>query len=1119
MNQPKFIDLNGDLITSLKYVTNINVHIFKGVLDSGTAALELTIDGEVIDTSVENQFIYFDTDHSTFTIPNLSVMPEGLILPRNAATRITLIAVGTVPSDRSIPSIIDIDVKGDEDFELNYLPPTGVVVERMSDSVVLKWNQEPKDNIKGYNVYASTQVGGGNAGYLRINRDIISYTDAYEEIKSEKNVESSEYDLYIPPEQLFTNNARITIEVTDQNGNPSASVPIAYRLPYTFGLSNNYKARMSFSEVTIQKSMKFEHNRYGNLSGGFLNADTFNFIPIESPLHYVVTTIYSNKNQDLVESRYSSEVSGAPLPLNNDIRGIDIRDTNTVVSDYIREITKTNPELSLIPGSTIREVHIEPFANEIQKAYFLMDFIHRANSFTALLAIDDPTKSGTSVPVSSSTYKTALKSALNVRDDGAVQFLINSSFDNLAANLGVTRDSARSAQVLQTFFTYDRPKRDLVVNANTYVVASGNPNSPRFISRGSAIMSYTNIDSYYNPAKRRYEMKVQMISEYPGSYGNLPVGSLDRAFGGASGLETINDVSAVGGRDVGSNLALAESSMRALSSVDTGTKNGLAKLIGSIPTILDFNVVDSGNEYMQRDYVKEKKEHAGGKVDIYIKGNSTRTVTEVFSFGYLVAQDVRFVILEINTDGMTVQAIDETLDENNPIDKLLELKIRDTGELINIGIPIYTSSPDIVVINGNFNNLPFDTGLIGTYRYRSNPTYITKYQPIMSVLSLTGEISGEMSEGTNFILHEGEDPTLYGYSTKATDHIEIFTVDDIPSGDKTSQSEEHILIGEINEYLFKVGADPTSISVQNLITSTIYEKDVDYVIIPGDQRTPIAIQRLGDKIISGTKVIIDYQCDENFTITYSVNDALQNAQELVNESKHVTADILMKTAVENPLSIEAVVQLLPNVNKDTVDQTIRSNYSRIIGNKGIGEDVHVSDIIACIDNVPGVDFVVQPFSKMTLKDGSLRVREPIDSVYRKIGSLSNDQMSVYAFIESLDFKTVKRGAPLNRFSAVYKNGVPLASAYETAKNLVGTVDHYFITSEYGEEIIDLNDQRMVLGPNVVLVSLSNYPLENPGVSTWSVSYEVNKDSGVKDIYVSDTEYLSPGDLTITYRQA
>jgi hypothetical protein len=1123
----------------LVLTTNLFNLVFTGSVDANTIDVQIDVNGAgfVSDPSLVGLTV------PKFTLPNLASYPNGLPLDKGRNI-IRLRAIDLSGAVSPVSTII-VDVMSNSDIGLIPAPPTGVQIKRKTTNVELAWSDLTTQSATGYHVYASTEPGGGGSGYLRVNAEMIPAARPTTTSVETFAAATASFD--------FSEDESLDLQIIARTVDPVSGAVVEQKTLNQYPLIQNPNVRFSFTvdAMSTVKNHTFSHDRGASVGSGILNNDVFAAVQSDDPLYYVVSAIYFDKTTGVLqESRFSVELAGAPLSLDAAVRGIRIRDQRAISQGYIQEVQRKEPTLALIPGSTVREVHIEPFSNEMQKAYFLADWVHRSKSFAAMLAIDDPTFSGVSVPVSQSSYKQNLKTALSIADDSAVQSFIDSSFDSLASSFGIARQGSRSAVVNQTFYTTTKPVKDLIVAQGAIVSSSTNSTAPRFVAQGAVILSAANALAYYNPDLRRYEVQVQMVADIPGGAGNVPAGALDTVTSGANGLQTVNEFAADFGRDAASNLEVAEEGARALSSLDTGTEGGYERISFGTPGVLDAFIVKSGDPQMMRDYDDVRKKHIGGKVDIYIKGTNERTVTETFAFQFSVAKSVRFDV--IDAEQLTFRARDSRLTPSNPIQEMLNNPSQGFGLRNHSNLP--TTEYDLTGVTIldyrtiKLNTLiPQPSTLLddfveGDYRYRSNNKFTAGVQPIRRVTSVIGSSSGALDPASGFTLYKLQDPLLDGESTMATDYVTINQVDGVPNGEAIPiNDEQHVLIGEFPEPLGSVGVNAFTLAVYSLDRSILYNgpdtANPDYLVVAGSQTKPLKIVRSSTSSIpTGATVSVDYEHDENFVVTYVVNDTLQQVQARVKKAKHLTADALVKQAVENPLSAEVTVQLAANAVQPTVDSALRTAVSVLLDRKGIGNVVHQSDMTGSMERVDGVDYLVQPFTKLTLQDGAVRVRDPILSDYVFISSLSQFTNAVYILTDDLPFATTDGGGPSTVHHGVYKDELIMESS-PTLADVGAAVNRAFVIGKNGAIIQGYSDdatllpefitaeavaaERLRRTANRVLVSLNAglSPADVPTDHSFAVTYVVSGDRGSKDIGASQVEYLTPGDLTVTYKKA
>ena len=1125
---------------SLTITTNSNGLAFSGVIDNSTVDVQVNVNG--------NGFIsdptLIEILPGQFRYPNPSSYPNGIDFDYGASNiQLRAVDLSGGVSPASNINITVINITGN-----NMQQPTGVVIQRRANSVDIMWSNLTTTNANGYNIYASTGAGGTDSGYMRVNLDMIPANtvttgDYYENLIGTVDYMLSDTD--------GSSNLQIVSDAID----PATGLTRARKSVNWIPLVGDENYRMTinvYGMIPVQR-FTFNHNRSYSVVNGIMNSDTFGTVSNDTPLYYVITALYFDKNTgNYFESLYSQELPGNPLPLDQMVRGIQIRDQTIVTQDYITEIQKTAPTLSLIPGSTVREVHIEPFSNEAQKIYFLLDFVHRAKSFTALLQIDDPNLTGVSIPVENSQYKMNLRSALNSADDTPVQNLIDGAFDALAQNFAYPRQQPRNASVMQTFYTTTAPTTDLLVSQNAVVSSSTNSAAPRFVSKGSSFMYASMAQQYYDVTNGWYAVQVEMVAENAGTVGNIPAETLDTVVSGASGFQTINQTASDYGRDTQSNLSLAEGAMATLYSVDSGTVNGYYKSAVSVPGAIEVKVVMADDPFMMRDWDPIRKKHIGGKVDIYIKGYIARTITETFAFTYSVAKNIRFDV--VDPVNLILRARDSRLSASNPIQEILNNPVQGYGIRNHSDLPTaWYNLTGAIIIDYNLIQLNasiqqpstmYDDFIEGDYRYVNNNQLIPTVQPVESVTSVTGGSSGLLDPTYGYTLYKLEDPLLDGESTEAQDYISISQYNGLPTGDViTVNDEEHILIGQFEEPLGSVGINSFTVIVYSKDRLTTYEDPTtpnpDYLLIPGTQTTSMKIVRtVTSNIPSGGTVSIDYQHDENFEVVYVVNDVLQQVNTVIQSSRHVTADVAIKESLENPLEIQATIQLEPNATQSVVDQTIRTSLTQLADKRGMGTPIYQSDAIAVIQDTDGVDYIVQPLTMFTLQDGAMRIRdEVLTEEYTFLQSLSQGFAAVYILMQPLPYSTSDGGGPNNVCTGVYMDELVMTKASSLVDVGKG-VGKWWIIGNQGAVIPGYSDdatlyptyitaaavaaRRLVLTANTVIISLdaSSTPYDAPTNHDFAATYIISGDKGSADIdVVSPIEYLTCGNVTITYKSA
>lgn len=378
-----------------------------------------------------------------------------------------------------------------------------------------------------------------------------------------------------------------------------------------------------------------------------------------------------------------------------------------------------------------------------------------------------------------------------------------------------------------------------------------------------------------------------------------------------------------------------------------------------------------------------------------------------------------------------------------------------------------------------------------TYRYRNSSPILLSTQPVDSILSIVGSVSGNLELDINYELNKIDDILLEGNSSKATRSVLIKYANGIPSGILTESDELIVLINNEYSELSRYSIDTESIIVRQ--DSTIYLRNNDYLIMgeTGGKRVQIARSKTS-LIPNGSEVEIEYNYGEVLTITYQTNPLIKIVQDAIDVSRHVTADVLVKYVLETKVDLNISVVLRPNSNSLQSVTDIRTALSNEFNKLKIGESIAQSDIIRAIEDISSIKSVVVPLSKMVKANGTQINREVINTTF----SIYSHNV-VYSYTTGLGallHKTSGYGAS-DGFYAIFENDISLTLV--TDKNLVDEAAGQGYIGSDGE----------------IVISTINSDL--PSLHTYTVSYVVNGDTGSTDIDAANLEYLSLGELIIT----
>lgn len=1127
---PQFNRAQGGTTTDLSLVTTIRDQVFTGVLDSNTVDVQISIDGSAF--RADPTLIEFD--QTTFSIPNRNVHPDGLRL--NYGRNVIQIRAIDVTGGISSPATITVDVLRAEDVDLVASPPSGLRVRRNRSSVEIVFAQNDIQNVKGYNVYASAEAGGGTSGYYRINRDLIADVAFQEEtltpVPESDTTTSGTRTLF-----LDSQFGQVGLQIDQRDFNDAVLESEDLQLFDVSLAESRLKVTTKVESVETTNYLLFEHDRDATPSQGTLNNEFFADIPNDEPLYYVVTTVVFNPITNTeVESAYSSELVALPLTIDSQIRELPRRTRFDVSEAYIASILAIDNEISVIPGSVVRDIFVDPFSTEAERLYFVADFISRSQSFPTLLALD-------SLP----SYKSALAAALGLNLTADVQPIIDDSFDKLAANVQVTRQGAEIAVGEVVFFTNSEPTADIVIEAG---VGVSTDNSVTFTVTATTTLPFASRDSYFNNQRQRWEITAPIQADDAGSAGNVPANTIRNTLGGVGNLQVTNLEATRFGRDEESNEDLAVRAILAFSSVDAGTESGyLATALRQVGVFRAL-VVEAGDQYMMRDYDEVRDKNIGGKVDVWIQGERFVTVSDTFALRFEVERDVRF-FLDSDPSDLIFVADDDRLSPEAPITQMLgetpseqaqgfgfrNLTTGDTFDLTGVSIL-------------DFNRIQLNTGIAqpvvnpndlisGDFRFRESDQFVFTRQPVTQVNSVQSVTSGDaLTAGTNYDLFKIEDPLFNGYSGQAQDYLQITQVGGIPTGDVVIVNDErHVLLGQIPEPLDNLGVSPLTVRVFSLDRLTEYAGPTaatpDFFINEGDETTPLELVRNPDgNITNGQEVSVDYEHDENFSVEYVINDVVQDVQAAFEVQRHVTADVLAKEAISNPMDLEVTIVLSPGAVQSVVDASVRTNVSQFLNSLGIGDPVHQSDIVRVIENTAGVDYCVLPFARLTHGDNNLIVREVLNNAFTFI--TQTPVSKIYVLQDALNFSTTDGGGSNTLHKGVFQDRLPLTlvnsyAALTSAKNtaliigkggiiIQGYSDDTTLEAAGFDTTAEKEAQRLALTANRVFLSLD--VADTPENHSYEASYGVFGDTSTNSsVELTDVTYAELGNLTITYRSA
>lgn len=1176
VDTPKVIGPDGVARDRTFFSTTIPNRFFQGTLDSTTVDLEISIRGGPFTSDPD--YIVWEGD--SFMFPNPAAFPEGLELTQgNNRVEVRSIGFG---GNISSPAVVEVTLVQESDVGEIPEIPTNVSIEQFSDYVAIQVEGPDSENFVGMNFYASRFEGGGSTGYQRVNLNVeadVTIIEEDEEITSLEVISSVATNpdgtpaadpLYVKIRETQTSSSEVISHLEDVALTPQLAEAITeteqanllktdfvetYEVPET---TTRIKSNYRLATVVDRRFYTFNHDRLAGPASSppTVAINAFQSLPNTAPLYYVATAVYYDPNTQLeTESPFSIEVLGAPVTIQNVVGTFPAPSRIQVATDVISNLRRTQPTANIAPGGVIRDTFVDPMSSEAVRMRLLVDFLYRSQSFDTLLQVDGVQPDGTSTPVSQSPYKQGLQRVFGLSNPNDVQVIIDTAFDQLAQRENTSRSPGDRSRGLAVFFRSTRPTSTIAIPLGTRV-ASGNVT---FLTVSEASLPVNNLAAFFNPSTGLYSVEVEIQAEQPGKSGDLTDGQIRTVLSPLPGLSVTNPAATFGGRDRDTNLRLSEKARSNFASVDSGSEQGTRQVAASVAGVESALVISGGDSLMQRDYDPVRDKHVGGKVDVWVKGESIGQVTDNFVFTYEVANDVQFGILG-NPFSLVFRSLDKTLTPENPINQMIDrqdlgLGLRNavTGQFFNLtGVQILDYRTIQLSSDVSQPTVSFGDVILGDYRYQATTDFVFTRQPVDSVISVAGEVSGDL-DSDSYRLINPDDPLQNGRSSLAQDFLRITPVNGVPSGETiVVQNEQSIMIGEADAFLDNLGANVLTIRVYNLDRTVEYRGPndpsgiSDFTVIPGGPTTATALRRTTNSSIdSGETVLVDYEHDENFSVAYEVNSVLQSVQNAVDKTEHITADTLAKEAIKVPVDITATIAYRQGAIRSTVDSAVRTNLVTFINSVPQKGAIRQSDVIAVIDNTVGVSFVQTPLTKLLRGDGARVVRESVltaagNDTTLLLGNvdvpLTTDTVQTFILNDALDNATENGGGDDTNFQGVFQDDLEMNLITGDPFSISGAPGQAYIIGNQGLSIPGFSDDTTILAQfpalntdqeieqkrrdltaNRVLVSLSVD--DRPQIHSYKVTYTVTfVEEGVEDLLASELEYFVPGEFTLTYTE-
>lgn len=1070
------IERNTMFLVQFRY--KINSGSWSAYSDSGMTVGETTAAVEQIPWS-------FDSEDLITVTPNDKVTLEFKTVKVISGP----VSYGTI-LEESFASKLIVNIVIEEVIQASADPVTGVQLKRYTDRIKLMIPQNgillnPNNDFAGCNFYLSLTAGGGEDEYVLINDIPVTDTDSAENVETvitESTVEDSSGGL------------DITTTTTRQQLNQY----------YTYTLTSDVLAIMV---------------REGKIPNVFLTDGQT--LQEDLTYYFVVTAITFDKSlNESVESPYSVELEASFLRYNTDFQYLPKRSRSDVLFSLSRDMMANNQKIAVIPGSVIRDI-ADPIALQFERFYVIQDFIFASLSIDTLMKYDDDDGDTISDPVLESPTKQALATSLGIQDVFSLQSLIDEQFDKKGANYNLQRKGSQTATGTVLFYTTVAFSTDIVITDGTVVSTQAdldaNVTTVSFAVQGTKVMSASDIDYYYNPVTKRYEIEADIEAQESGEIGNVAAGTITVVNNVVPGIRVTNPLPTQYGSDTESNHDYGNRIKLAQSSYDSGTEGGYEATAYGVPGVIQARVEMAEDPLMMRDYDVADRRHIGGKVDVYIKGVRMTQLTDQVAFKYEYPTDtygnkVGEVFSIIDATAYRLKAVNPKVTPQSPIVSVSQIRNVTRGKSYDLAGLSIIGDGDTIVIQKTATNINIGMATMDvvevSYLYRSSNSLVLSQQPVESIVQVTNS-SNTIIDPSKYSLIKIEDPLRNGSSSIAKDSIQFkFNENDDIAEFVSVSDEQHDMLLNVPARLNLKGITESTIVVTPVSgTQTPYIKNVDYSVTVGNETQYTYLNLLSNSAIRhGDRVSVSYDASENFNVSFTTNNLVEDTQEAINGMKHACADTIVKQAVRNTIDLSFQVIRKTGNEVSVIKSRVRTAIANYVSRLKMGEALTQGAVISELRKVEGIADVKVPLIRMMRRNSSFISMDDLGYLNFEIyHRTSADGVISYRSVNSaLTYKTSENGGDSNLFRGVYENNVLLtlvSSSSEVSKHRGSA----YIQGD-GKIIVSTTDGNPPQTKYYKAAYYTYYPAdENPvgDIETSEIEY-LNVDSlSMKDIEVLD----------------
>ena len=626
-----------------------------------------------------------------------------------------------------------------------------------------------------------------------------------------------------------------------------------------------------------------------------------------------------------------------------------IKSTAEIMENIINNIHDTLPDVDTKEGTFIRNVFVNPTSDEIAAMYGDMFNLKLSQSIITAIADD---------------------------------------LDYLAANYFVVRKEASVASGKLRFYITNSNKSQSEITESdipAYIQIPTGTRASTTASYGVDSISFetTQVVYYEFEAIKRLPidsetgyryLEVAAIAVDPGEAGNVAAGTIVNLQSSVSGIFAVkNPFSFIGGQDTEDDASLTERIRLAITGNNIGTKDGYLKYALDQNNVVDAKVVGAGDDIMFRDggYIDDDGNYQygeGGCVDIYVRGHQPLEATYTFHLttGYMQS---------------TTPYADIVL-PSNPVTSIASITSNTTGEtFINAEIyetEQYSYTQDDTTSMETFYavDILWDFSLTDAFPdtdYYANPSGLTASQIAALKVAVDEELLAARATYMANLTYGIDWSTASTRSTSA--------------GQTTYFRKVYI-----NNTVYKlVAKDTANLDGRTFIMKNdeIYVRayvEPDYIL--KKDTSDYAGSMTGEDAIhwlNTSKLLLN----DVLTINYNYDSLITTLQTGVDDQRCLTADVLVKQAIEIPLEIVADIVIYNNTTKAYMKRKIASDINTFIAtNKTLGGDIDATDLVAIMKSSDYVDSVDLTTLKMSIKGQAPQSKITItDNQYFTLSSL------------------------------------------------------------------------------------------------------------------------------------